>query len=125
MWLRHSQTVSDAWNEVLEMDLRKTSRDQNNFNEVRPLSRPSDLLEYSFSDAPQVLGSAELRLHNDGGDPGRKPLKFDFIARNGLRVHVLDANIFRSHHFEIDRPYAARNQSVVCRRSLFFFSLEN
>ncbi|GAA5901629.1 hypothetical protein JCM6882_006028 [Rhodosporidiobolus microsporus] len=92
MWIRSSQTASDAWNEVLEMDLKKTSRDQNNFNEV--------------------LGTSQLRLHDDGGDPHRKPLKSDFTAKNGLRVHVLDDNIFRSHHFENDRPYAARDQSI-------------
>ncbi|GJN88989.1 hypothetical protein Rhopal_001960-T1 [Rhodotorula paludigena] len=92
MWIRHSKAASDAWNEVLQMDLRKTSRDQNNFNEV--------------------MGTALLRQHSDGGDPRRKPLLADFTATNGMRVHVLDDNIFRSHHFENDRPYAARDQSV-------------
>ncbi|GAA5834791.1 hypothetical protein JCM11251_003663 [Rhodosporidiobolus azoricus] len=92
MWIRSSQAASEAWHEVLEMDLKKTSRDQNNFNEV--------------------LGTASLRLHDDGGDPRRKPLKSDFTAKNGLRVHVLDDNIFRSHHFENDRPYAGRDQSI-------------
>ncbi|BGP47753.1 hypothetical protein JCM10450v2_003618 [Rhodotorula kratochvilovae] len=92
MWIRHSQAASHAWHEVLKMDLVKTSRDQNNFNEV--------------------LGTALLRQHTDGGDPRRKPLLSDFTAKNGLRVHVLDDNIFRSHHFENDRPYAARDQSV-------------
>ncbi|CEQ40294.1 SPOSA6832_01899 [Sporobolomyces salmonicolor] len=98
MWIRHSKAASEAWNKVLEMDLRKTSRDQNNFNEV--------------------LGTAQLRLWDDGGDPRRKPLRSDFTAKNGLKVHVLDDNLFRSHHFEIDRPYAARDQSVVSRRHL-------
>ncbi|GAA6012900.1 hypothetical protein JCM10207_008370 [Rhodosporidiobolus poonsookiae] len=92
MWIRHSQAASDAWNEVLQMDLKKTSRDQNNFNEV--------------------LGTSSLRLHDDGGDPHRKPLKSDFTAKNGMRVHILDDNTFRSHHFENDRPYAARDQSI-------------
>lgn len=63
----------------------------------------------------QVLGTALLRQHRDGGDPRRKPLLSDFTAKNGLKVHVLDDNVFRSHHFEIDRPYAARDQSVVSR----------
>ncbi|GAA6039861.1 hypothetical protein JCM8097_006767 [Rhodosporidiobolus ruineniae] len=103
MWIRHSQRASDAWNEVLQMDLKKTSRDQNNFNEV--------------------LGTAELRLHDDGGDPRRKPLKADFTAKNGMRVHVLDDNTFRSHHFEIDRPYAARDQSIYVVRRLSFLQL--
>ncbi|GAA5903870.1 hypothetical protein JCM8208_006601 [Rhodotorula glutinis] len=92
MWIRRSQAAADAWHEVLKMDLEKTSRDQNNFNEV--------------------LGTALLRQHLDGGDPRRKPLLADFTAKNGLRVHVLDDNIFRSHHFGIDRPYAARDQSI-------------
>ncbi|GAA5924637.1 hypothetical protein JCM3775_005430 [Rhodotorula graminis] len=92
MWIRRSQTAADAWHEVLKMDLEKTSRDQNNFNEV--------------------LGTALLRQHLDGGDPRRKPLLADFVAKNGLRVHVLDDNLFRSHHFEIDRPYAARQHSL-------------
>ncbi|GAA6050270.1 hypothetical protein JCM3770_002763 [Rhodotorula araucariae] len=92
MWIRHSQAASDAWHNVLKMDLVKTSRDQNNFNEV--------------------LGTALLRQHADGGDPRRKPLLADFTAKNGMRVHVLDDNIFRSHHFENDRPYAARDRSV-------------
>lgn len=115
MWIRHSQAASDAWREVLKMDLVKTSRDQNNFNEVRAPSFgalgvrvPSDC---SVARA-QVLGTALLRQHTDGGDPRRKPLLADFTAKNGLRVHVLDDNVFRSHHFEIDRPYAARDQSV-------------
>lgn len=34
MWMRKSQATADAWNEVLEMDLRETSRDQYNFNTV-------------------------------------------------------------------------------------------
>ncbi|BGP31664.1 hypothetical protein JCM10296v2_003438 [Rhodotorula toruloides] len=92
MWIRSSQTAADAWDEVLQMDMKQTSRDQNNFNEV--------------------LGTALLRQHRDGGDPRRKPLLSDFTAKNGLKVHVLDDNIFRSHHFEIDRPYAGRDRSV-------------
>jgi len=43
MWIRRSQAAADAWHEVLKMDLEKTSRDQNNFNEVR-LSLSSFLL---------------------------------------------------------------------------------
>ena len=35
MWIRQSKEASDAWNEVLKMDLEHTSRDQNNFNTVR------------------------------------------------------------------------------------------
>ncbi|GEM07604.1 salivary gland secretion 1 [Rhodotorula toruloides] len=92
MWIRSSQTAADAWNEVLQMDMKQTSRDQNNFNEV--------------------LGTALLRQHRDGGEPRRKPLLSDFTAKNGLKVHVLDDNVFRSHHFEIDRPYAGRDRSV-------------
>ena len=34
MWMRRSQVTSDAWNQVLEMDLKETSRDQFNFNTV-------------------------------------------------------------------------------------------
>lgn len=37
MWIRSSQTAADAWNVVLQMDMKQTSRDQNNFNEVRPI----------------------------------------------------------------------------------------
>lgn len=39
MWIKQSKEASDAWNEVLKMDLENTSRDQNNFNKVRALTR--------------------------------------------------------------------------------------
>jgi hypothetical protein len=35
MWIKQSQAASDAWNEVLKMDLEQVSRDQLNFNKVR------------------------------------------------------------------------------------------
>lgn len=34
LWMKKSQTTADAWNEVLQMDLKETSRDQYNFNTV-------------------------------------------------------------------------------------------
>lgn len=61
----------------------------------------------------QVLGTEELRAWADGRNPDEKPVRSDFVAKNGLQVHVLDDNVFRAHHFDIDRPYAARDQSVV------------
>jgi hypothetical protein len=35
MWMKRSQVTADAWNSVLEMDFKETSRDQFNFNTVR------------------------------------------------------------------------------------------
>ncbi|GAA5982235.1 hypothetical protein JCM10908_004795 [Rhodotorula pacifica] len=92
MWLRRSQITADAWAEVLRRDMESVSRDQVRFNEV--------------------LGTEELRAWADGRNPDEKPVRTDFVAHNGLRVHVLDDNIFRAHHFDIDRPIAARDQSV-------------
>lgn len=34
LWMKKSQTTSDAWEAVLQRDLKHVSRDQNNFNEV-------------------------------------------------------------------------------------------
>ena len=116
MWLRQSQVTADAWAEVLRRDLESVSRDQNRFNEVCPC-RPGPCFR---RDSPrtegtslQVLGTEELRAWADGRNPDEKPVRSDFVAKNGLRVHVLDDNIFRAHHFDIDRPYVARDQSVV------------
>lgn len=49
--MKKSAVTSEAWNQVLQRDLKKVSRDQNNFNEV--LFFPSSLLislsTHSFS----------------------------------------------------------------------------
>ncbi|GAA5849840.1 hypothetical protein JCM8547_000582 [Rhodosporidiobolus lusitaniae] len=91
MWLRKSQMTADAWNEVLEMDFRAASRDQNNFNKVL---------------------DTELLRHSDENGKSLSKAKPDFVTKNGLRVHVLDDNLFRAHHFTTDRPDAARDQSL-------------
>ncbi|ORY66788.1 hypothetical protein BCR35DRAFT_354835 [Leucosporidium creatinivorum] len=95
MWMKKSAVTSEAWNQVLKRDLKKVSRDQNNFNEI--------------------LGTTELR-HCDPSDclspTSRLPLKMDFTALNGLKVHILDAGVFRSHHFEVDLPMTQRHESV-------------
>ncbi len=70
-----------------------------------------------------MLGTEELRAWADGRNPAEKPVRSDFVAKNGLRVHVLDDNVFRAHHFDIDRPYAARDHSVVSLLSLHISSL--
>lgn len=122
MWLRRSQVTADAWAEVLRRDLESVSRDQNRFNEVRKtrtrvchdgLSSDRHLYVVHF----QVLGTEPLRAWGDGRHPDEKPVRNEFVAKNGLRVHVLDDNIFRAHHFAIDRPFAARDQSVVSTTS--------
>ncbi|GAA5880643.1 hypothetical protein JCM3774_000562 [Rhodotorula dairenensis] len=92
MWLRRSQVTVDAWAEVLRRDLESVSRDQNRFNEV--------------------LDTEALRAWGEDHHPDEKPVQSDFVAANSLRVHVLDDNVFRAHHFAIDRPFAARDQSV-------------
>ncbi|GJN87480.1 hypothetical protein Rhopal_000429-T1 [Rhodotorula paludigena] len=90
MWLRKGHKVAEAWREVFEMDMRSTSRDQYNFNDV--------------------LDSGPRRLH-DEGDKGRRPLKSDFVAKNGLRVHVLDTRLFRVYHQRVN-DYVARHDSM-------------
>ncbi|GAA5898452.1 hypothetical protein JCM5296_000436 [Sporobolomyces johnsonii] len=91
MWLRKGQVVADAWQEVLEMDMKERSRDQVNFN--------------------TVLGTHDLRIHPETPeDPYWRPLPSDFVAKNGLRVHVLDQRLFRTFHF-IDRPVYQRQDS--------------
>ncbi|KAM0787275.1 hypothetical protein ACM66B_006508 [Microbotryomycetes sp. NB124-2] len=95
IWMRKNDVTSDAWDKVLKMDLETVSRDQNNFN--------------------TVLGTTELR-HCDPKDCERRgsqyPLKNDFVAKNGLKVKVLDPRLFRSYHFEADLPSAQRHDSV-------------
>ncbi|KAK4048945.1 hypothetical protein OIV83_004501 [Microbotryomycetes sp. JL201] len=95
IWMRKSDVTSAAWDKVLKMDMETVSRDQNNFN--------------------TVLGTTEQR-HCDPKDCERKgsqyPLKSDFVAKNGLKVKVLDTRIFRSYHFESDLPNAQRHDSV-------------
>lgn len=89
MYLRQSQVTADAWNAVYEMDLQQTSRDQYNFN--------------------TVLDTGRLRTWENGS----KPLKSDFVASNGLRVHILDDNLFYSYHFLTDRTDTPRDSSLV------------
>ncbi|KDE05061.1 hypothetical protein MVLG_04502 [Microbotryum lychnidis-dioicae p1A1 Lamole] len=93
-WMRKGELSSEAWNAVLQRDLIKVSRDQNNFNEI--------------------LGTAELRACDPSQGPcsGRRPLKSSFIANNGLRVRVLDPDLFRAYHFENDVLSASRHSSV-------------
>lgn len=89
MYLRQSQITADAWNSVYEMDLQQTSRDQYNFN--------------------TVLDTSRLRQWENGS----RPLKSDFVAANGLKIRVLDDNLFRSYHFLTDRIWASRDSSLV------------
>lgn len=110
MWMRKSQLISDAWEAVLQRDLKKVSRDQNNFNEVlgtaelrRCASPVSELLPASPVSSPVKCNNAE----------GRFPLKSEFVSLQGIKVHVLDPELFRSHHFEADLPKVSREQSVV------------
>lgn len=58
----------------------------------------------------QVLNTTDLRRFSPST---RLPLKMDFVAQNGLKVHVLDPGVFRSHHFEADLPFSERHESVV------------
>lgn len=89
MWLRGTKAVADKWQEVLNRDLETVSRDQVRFNEA--------------------LDTANRRKTGNG------VIRSDFIAPDNVRVHVLDANVFRTHHFDFDRPHAGRDQSVVSR----------
>ncbi|BGP55110.1 hypothetical protein JCM8202v2_002705 [Rhodotorula sphaerocarpa] len=86
MWLRGTKAVADKWQEVLNRDLETVSRDQVRFNEA--------------------LDTANRRKTGNG------VIRSDFIAPDNVRVHVLDANVFRTHHFDFDRPHAGRDQSV-------------
>jgi hypothetical protein len=42
--MKKSAVTSEAWNQVLQRDLKKVSRDQNNFNEVSSPSLASPTL---------------------------------------------------------------------------------
>ncbi|KAM0748571.1 hypothetical protein T439DRAFT_358457 [Meredithblackwellia eburnea MCA 4105] len=89
MWLRSDPRTVEAWKQVLEKDLVEVSRDQNRFNDE--------------------LDTAQLRLWDD---PTERPLRSSFETANGLRVHVLPDNLFRSHHFELDRLSADRHDAL-------------
>ncbi|GAA6002103.1 hypothetical protein JCM10207_003075 [Rhodosporidiobolus poonsookiae] len=91
MWMQRGPEVAAAWKAVYDRDMQETSRDQYNFN--------------------TVLGTGPLRLHTDGGDPSRRPLKSNFTATNGLRVHVLDQRLFRTYHQRYSENFA-RHDSV-------------
>lgn len=109
MWLRSCDKTVQAWKDVLALDMEEVSRDQMNFNKVSSSSGSRRSIPRSNAFAVQVLGSTELRLWDDRNE---RPLREDFTARDGLRVHVLDPNIFRSYHFEHDRQFE-RHEAVV------------
>ncbi|KPV76300.1 uncharacterized protein RHOBADRAFT_52325 [Rhodotorula graminis WP1] len=90
LWMRKGQAVADAWRKVLEMDMVQVSRDQINFN--------------------WVLDTGPRRLHNDSA-PWQRPLESDFVAQNGLRVHVLDQRQFRVYHQRKD-AWVSRHDST-------------
>ncbi|GAA5935999.1 uncharacterized protein JCM15063_002677 [Sporobolomyces koalae] len=93
LWLRRGPEIAAAWQQVLEMDLKADSRDQVNFN--------------------TVLDTAARRLEA-GAVPGDEtPLKNDFIASNGLSVHILDQRLFRTMHSMEDSPEFERHDSFV------------
>lgn len=89
LWMRRGEAASAAWNEVIEMDKVSKSRDQNRFNEV--------------------LGTADFRKRPSPD----KPRAWDYVARNGLKVHVLDPRNFYSWHFERDVPRWSRHDAVA------------
>ncbi|GAA5900021.1 hypothetical protein JCM8208_005567 [Rhodotorula glutinis] len=90
LWMRKGQVVADAWRKVLDMDMVQVSRDQINFN--------------------WVLDTGPRRLHNDSA-PWQRPLESDFVAQNGLRVHVLDQRQFRVYHQRKD-AWVSRHDST-------------
>ncbi|SCV67230.1 BQ2448_5876 [Microbotryum intermedium] len=115
-WMRKGEVSSEAWNEVLKRDLIKVSRDQNNFNEVGRVTGVTKALLYAdWRVETQILGTAELRAcdPSQGQCNGRRPLKTSFVATNGLRVRVLDSDLFRANHFENDSPSASRHSTVA------------
>ncbi|GAA6050797.1 hypothetical protein JCM3770_001651 [Rhodotorula araucariae] len=93
LWMRKGQVVADAWAKVLAMDMENVSRDQFNFN--------------------SVLGTGPLRAHpGEEDDPYRRPLENEFVAQNGLRVHVLNQRMFRVYH-QRDVTYVSRHDSTL------------
>lgn len=48
----------------------------------------------------------------------QRPLKSDFVAQNGLRVHVLDQRQFRVYHQRKDAWVAMHDSTVRPRRSV-------
>lgn len=70
----------------------------------------SDL--YAKSRRAQILNTEPRRQWGDGRDQLAEPARSDFVGRSGIRVHVLDDNLFRAHHFDFGRPFAGRDRSV-------------
>ncbi|GAA6010428.1 hypothetical protein JCM11491_006933 [Sporobolomyces phaffii] len=93
MWLRRGSTIAEAWHKVLEMDLVEQSRDQVNFN--------------------TVLGTTEARLQPGAVDGDGQPLINEFVAQNGLKVHILDARQFRIMHISEQIPWYERHDSLI------------
>ncbi|GAA5965165.1 hypothetical protein JCM3765_002863 [Sporobolomyces pararoseus] len=93
VWMKRSQVTSDAWNEVLKMDLIADSRDQFNFN--------------------LVLNTTGLRLAPGAELGDGQPLRNDFIASNGLSVHILDQRLFRVMHLLEGEPAFERHDSLI------------
>jgi len=61
--------------------------------------------------ASQVLDTGSRRLHNDSA-PWQRPLESDFVAKNGLRVHVLDQRQFRVYHQRKDAWVSMHDSTV-------------
>ncbi|KAM0746302.1 hypothetical protein T439DRAFT_384308 [Meredithblackwellia eburnea MCA 4105] len=74
-WMRRGPASIEAWKAVLEMDMQETSRDQRNMN--------------------KFMNTTSLRFN-----PATSTSTSTFVSPNGLRVKVLDPEIFFSFHFE-------------------------
>ncbi|GAA5884845.1 hypothetical protein JCM16303_007298 [Sporobolomyces ruberrimus] len=93
MWMKQSTVMAQAWQSVLEMDLIEDSRDQVNLNTVLDTT------------ARRLAEGAEV---GDG-----TPVKDDFIAKNGLSVHILDQRLFRITHIMEQVPWFERHDSLL------------
>lgn len=64
MWLRKGRKVAEAWREVYEMDMRSTSRDQYNFNNVSFLTGVVRANPPSFTPATSASRSTLVHILN-------------------------------------------------------------
>jgi hypothetical protein len=108
--MRSSETALEMWKEVLERSLPGKSRAQDEINQVTSLICPRfvyELMELVL----QILGTTELRQPATMDEP----LRTDFVAANGLRVHVLDPATFRPINLQCVSNQTTKERTLIYR----------
>ncbi|KAM0749036.1 hypothetical protein T439DRAFT_327527 [Meredithblackwellia eburnea MCA 4105] len=76
-WMRRGPKSVESWRAVYDMDMKELSRDQRNLN--------------------KFFNTTGLRVPNPAD---KSNVQLDFISPNGVRVKLLDPELFFSFHFE-------------------------